>query len=343
MVRLEHPKRVRSAPSFTPPRKAGPSRGTGWNLPPIAGTVGHSGTFGLGTEAYAEIVDPLPVIAVRLLDGRVGSTLLLQLLATSDEVVLERRYPEGELRYLSYCIRMAEWAATPWEPTIHPGVTELMFGPAERGAPIPFAPTLVRPGRLGPLMLTGMWEAMSAELRRSAPGARFYAEKLVGNGRLLADSDIPLRIIDVVRDPRDIFCSMRSFTAGGRGFGRSDGQSDDDFLSQISAAQLERLQSMRTTASQVDRVLVRYEDLVGDFVGQADRLASWLGLHFDTADVLGDYERRRHHMTTRSVDESVGRWRRELSADKAHKIWDVLGGELEPLGYVNETAQSSDA
>jgi hypothetical protein len=303
----------------------------------------EAGTFGQRSETYAGVVNPLPVIAVRLLDGRVGSTLLLQLLATSDEVVLERRYPEGELRYLSYCIRMAEWAATPWEPMVHPGVTELMFGPAERGGPIPFAPTLVSPSLLGPLMLTGMWGAISEELRRSTPSARFYAEKLVGNGRLLVDSDIPLRIIDVVRDPRDVFCSIRSFTAGGPGFGRSDGQSDDEFLGKMTAAHLERLQSMRTTASQVDRVLVRYEDLVGDFVGQTDRLAGWLGLRFDTAAVLGDYEQRRHHMTTRSVDESVGRWRRDLSAEQARKIWDVLGDELEPLGYVNETALSSDA
>jgi hypothetical protein len=288
-------------------------------------------------------VDPLPVIAVRLLDGRVGSTLLLQLLATSDEVALERRYPEGELRYLSYCIRTAEWAATPWEPMVHPGVTELMFGPAERGGPIPFAPTLVSPARLGPLMLTGMWGAISEELRRSTPSARFYAEKLVGHGQLLADSDIPLRIIDVVRDPRDVFCSIRSFTAGGPGFGRSDGQSDDDFLGQMTSAHLERLQSMRTTAPHVERVLVRYEDLVGDFVGQADRLSHWLGLYFDPAAVLADYEQRRHHMTTRSVDESVGRWRRDLSAAQARKIWDVLGGELEPLGYVYDTALSSDA
>jgi hypothetical protein len=287
-------------------------------------------------------VNPLPVIAVRLLDGRVGSTLLLQLLGTSDEVVLERRYPEGELRYLSYCIRMAEWAATPWEPTLHPGVTELMFGPVERGGPIPFTPTLVDPTRLGPLMLTGMWGAVSEELRRSAPSARYYAEKLVGDGLVLADSDIPLRIIDVVRDPRDVFCSIRSFTAGGPGFGRSEGQSDDEYLRQMIAAHLGRLRSMRATASKVDRMLVRYEDLVGDFVGQADRLARWLGLRFDPAAVLADYGQRGHHMTTRNVEESVGRWRRDLSAEQSNQLWDALGSELEPLGYMKEMSHGSD-
>jgi hypothetical protein len=282
-------------------------------------------------------VDPLAVIAVRVLDGRVGSTLLLQLLATSDEVVLERRYPEGERRYLSYCIRMAEWAATPWDPKVHSGVTELMFGSAQRGGPIPFEPTLVDPVRLGPLMLLGMWGAISNELRRSTPSARFYTEKLVGDGRLLADSDIPLRVIDLVRDPRDVFCSIRSFTGGTAGFGRIDGQTDDDFLRQMVSAHLQRLQLMRTTPPHVDRVLIRYEDLVGDFVGQADRLAQWVGLRVDPAAVLADYEQRNHHRTTQSVEESVGRWRRELSADQSRNIWDALGGELELLGYPDES------
>jgi hypothetical protein len=299
-------------------------------VPPVCLVEAESGT-------YHEGVEPLPVIAVRVLDGRVGSTLLLQLLATCNEVVLERRYPEGERRYLSYCIRMAEWAATPWDPKVHPGVTELMFGPTDQGGPIPFEPTLVDPVRLGPLMLLGMWGAISKELRRSTPGAQFYAEKLVGDGRLLANSDIPLQVIDLVRDPRDVFCSIRSFTGGTAGFGRTDGQTDDEFLRQMVSAHLQRLQLIRTTPPHVDRILIRYEDLVGDFAAQADRLARWLGLRLDPATVLADYEQRNHHRTTPSVEESVGRWRRELSADQSRNIWDVLGGELELLGYADET------
>ena len=40
-------------------------------------------------------MEPLPVIAVRVLDGRVGSTLLLQLLATSDKVALSVATPKA--------------------------------------------------------------------------------------------------------------------------------------------------------------------------------------------------------------------------------------------------------
>jgi hypothetical protein len=38
-------------------------------------------------------------------------------------------------------------------------------------------------------------------------------------------------------------------------------------------------------------------------------------------------------MTSASVAESVGRWRRELQPGHARKIWEVLGPELEPFGY----------
>jgi hypothetical protein len=280
------------------------------------------------------MVQMLPVIGVRLLDGRVGSTLLLQLLATSDEVTLERGYPEGERRYLSYCIRVAEWVATPWDPLIHPGVTELLFGPAERAGPIPFTPSLVEPGALSRLMLTGMWAAVSQELRRTSPTARYYAEKLVRDGGMLVDSAIPLRLIDLVRDPRDVICSIRAFTRGGAVFGRTEHQSDDEYLEQKIADYLNRLRAMSATPANVDRMILRYEDLVHDLDRWAYHLGAWLGLQLDAGSVLAGQAERRHHMTSASVDESVGRWRRELPAGQARRIWDVLGPELEPLGYV---------
>jgi hypothetical protein len=63
---------------------------------------------------------PLPVIALRMMEGRTGSTLLMQLLATSPEVVFDDRYP-SEYRFLSYFRRLAELATEPFDERRHRG------------------------------------------------------------------------------------------------------------------------------------------------------------------------------------------------------------------------------
>ena len=73
-----------------------------------------------------------------------GSTLVMQFLASSPEVVLDRRYPHGEYRYLSYCARTASFITEPWRPDVHPGVTELFFGESRRFGPLPFRPESAR-------------------------------------------------------------------------------------------------------------------------------------------------------------------------------------------------------
>lgn len=185
-------------------------------------------------------------------------------------------------------------------------------------------------------MLKGMWEAVSGELRQSAPSARYYAEKLAGNSQLLFAAGIPLRLIDVVRDPRDVFCSIRAFIPGEAGFGRSIDQSDEEFLKQMVADHRKRLSDMAGTPRDIQRISVRYEDLVMDLAGHADMLGDWLGLKLDADAALADTGHPHRHMTSASAAESVGRWRRELSPDLAARAWSVLGDLLGPLGYTAE-------
>jgi hypothetical protein len=278
----------------------------------------------------------MPVIALRLLDGRVGSTLLMRLLATSQEIALEREYPEGERRYLSYCLRVANWVGTPWNPAVHLDATDLHFGEQELGGPIPFTPSLVDIARLAPAMLTAMWEAVSNEIRRSAPSARYYAEKLVGDAQVLYQSEIPLRLIDLVRDPRDVFCSIRSFSGGGAGFGRTADQTDGEFLEQMAADHLRRLREMARAPSNVPRISVRYEDFVTNVPAHAALLGDWLGVRLDADKALKITHIEQQHRTSGSAAESIGRWRRELSPELAARAWSILGEALTPLGYTAE-------
>jgi hypothetical protein len=274
-----------------------------------------------------------PVIAVRVLDGRVGSTLLIRLLTTSTQVVIEPGYAEGERRYLSYCLRIARLIGTPWVPAQHPDATDLMFGPADLNGPIPFEPTLVDIRALAPRVLHNLWQGISDELRRSGSAATYYAEKLVGDTQLLLDSQIPVHLIDVVRDPRDVFCSIRAFNAGVERFGRSHDQSDDEFLGQMIARHGAQLRMMASTPSTVRRKLVRYEDMVADLTTTAEDLGAWLGLRLNARPLLRITDQDRQHMTSRTPIDSVGRWRRELPTPLSATLWRQLGGLLEPLGY----------
>lgn len=246
---------------------------------------------------------------------------------------MEREYPAGERRYLSYCLRVANWVSTPWNPAVHPGGTELFFGPPDLGGPVPFHPALVDIDRLAPALLSGMWDAVSDEIRRSTPTPRYYAEKLIGNAQVLFSSEIPLRVIDLVRDPRDVFCSIRAFTEGGTGFGRTQGQTDEEFLEQMAAHHEQQLRDIADTPNTVKRMFVRYEDLVTDFPAYADKLSNWLGVHLDAKQALAVTDGDQRHRTTASAANSIGRWRRELAPALADRLWSILGDSLESLGY----------
>ena len=95
----------------------------------------------------------------------------------------------------------------------------MLFGPDCVGGPIPFQTTLIDRKRLAPEVLRNTWAAVSLELWRGCPLGRLYAEKIVGSVDLVVRAGIPLKVIDLIRDPRDIFCSIRALTRGGPGFG----------------------------------------------------------------------------------------------------------------------------
>ena len=277
----------------------------------------------------------LSAVGLRAVEGRVGSTLLMQLLASSPEVVLDRRYPHGEYRYLSYCVRAASFLTAPWRPDIDPGVTELFFGEEGRFGPLPFDPGSLDRADLELRVRSQLWSAFGASMLARQPGARCYAEKLAVPATLVIDAGIPLRLIDVVRDPRDVLVSIRAFTAatGVDGFGRRPGEPEEDYLPRFVTTFADRLDEMAGSAPSIDRVTLCYETFVSDPDGTAALLGDWLGVSLDPTVYTRSRAEIAHHLTTDSVDESIGRWRRELPAGEADQIWDALGSRLEPLGY----------
>ena len=264
-----------------------------------------------------------------------GSTLLMQFLASSPEVVLDRRYPHGEYRYLSYCSRAASFLTEPWRPGVDPGVTELFFGEARRFGPLPFEPESLELGDLEQRALAHLWSACSEAMLDWQPSARWYAEKLAVPAQPIVDAGIPLRLIDCVRDPRDVLVSIRAFTAatGVDGFGRRAAEPEAEYLPRFITAFAQQLDDLAATPPSVNRITLRYEDFATDPDTTADRLGEWLGLTLDPGVATRSRREFPHHLTTPSVEASIGRWRRGLAAREADTIWEGLGSRLEPYGY----------
>jgi hypothetical protein len=275
----------------------------------------------------------MPVIAVRVGEGRSGTTLLMQLLATAPEIVFDTRYP-AEYRFLSYVARMAAQMTEPFDERRHLGVTPFFFGPAPAWGPVPFGSDVVDVGRLRVPFLRSMWEAWTGQALAGRPEARYYAEKIAIPIEPIVEAGIDLRVIDLVRDPRDILASIRAFTARGiDGFERRSDQTEDEYADGFIDRLVRRLSTMDATPDGVDRIVLRYEDLVGDLRSAADRIGRWLGVGLDADAVLGQREAYRHHMTTASTDASIGRWRRDLHPAEAARIAGALGPAMEPFGY----------
>lgn len=280
----------------------------------------------------ADHADVLPVIGVRLVDGRCGSTLLMRLLGSSPQIVFERRYP-AEYRLLSYFARMAKNITTPFDESVHPGVTPFFFGSEPQWGPVPFTSDTVDLGALEPALLRAMWSVWSAQARTRDRDAAYYAEKLAIDAAAIDAAGIPLRIIDLVRDPRDVLASIRSFTARGiDGLGRSPGLDEAEYRTRFAEGFAAGLRRIAEPLPASDRLIVRYEDLIGDPDTETARIGDWLGLelHADPATDL------HHHMTSASAPASIGRWRTDLDADDLRVLSEHLGSLVTPFGYAAE-------
>jgi hypothetical protein len=276
----------------------------------------------------------LPVLGVRVLDGRVGSTLLLNLLATSSEVATERRYPAGERRYASWCVRTAEQMTEPWDDARHPGVTAWFFDEPPPVGPLPWTPQALDLDRLRVEAVRGLWSACSAALLAARPGAGWYAEKVAVPVETLLEAGIELRVVDLVRDPRDVLASIRAFVArtGHDGFGRIAGEAEERYAERFVESTAARLDVVARPLPGVERLVLRYEEWAIDLPGTAARVGEWLGVGLD-ARGLADRAAMAEHVTTDSVEASVGRWRTDLPPGEAEQVWEALGSRLEPLGY----------
>jgi SAM-dependent methyltransferase len=281
--------------------------------------------------------EPLTPIMVDCV-GRGGSTALMQLLRSSPQVRVEGPFPY-ERRYFTYLhwwarlLERDDWPKELWRnPELARGER---FGNALIGPP-PWGPDPVL-GAMSAAMMRTAWRQYCRRALAGSEGSkeRFYAEKSVDTHRLDLDLLGEVRVISLVRDPRDVFVSIDAFNRrrGRDAFGRGD-LSEDAFAEALVERYRARVEWVRGLA---DPWIVRYEDIVADARAVAAVISGRLGIEFDGSELakLGAPERP-EHVTSESVAGSVGRWRTQLEPSIEARIRDGLRAELDFLGYEAE-------
>ena len=298
---------------------------------------------GLAANAAATSVEgsvrPLAVCA----PGRSGTTFLMQLLLSSPQVVFEPHYPY-ERRYLAYFERMASllggefrpqgrWdnaavVAQPWDGTLKP---------------LPFRPQIVSNDRLQTTALQRLWagfaslleEEHSDRVQELESKPLYYAEKVPLQLASRMRSVFPLRVLHLVRDPRDILLSQIAFCRkkGVNAFGWNPEMSQADFARFFAPRQKGRLGQLAMLQETDYDQLIRYEDLIVDLERQVERLSTWLGIELSGRDALSNSAAYTKHRTAPEEQGSVYRWQKELEPEAAAVFEETIGKELSELNY----------
>jgi hypothetical protein len=283
--------------------------------------------------------------------SRDGSTLMMRLLRSSPQIAVGGVYPfEQKLfQYLwrwSRLLTRPEWDRHAWAPknlgSMFQERHESLMGPP----PWRQRDLIEAADPDGPSMSKRMFEYAWREFSQRAATAtrvshqdpqadvRYYAEKHM-NTWLVDRAELPpLKLVALLREPRDTYASLLAFQASKNAdMGQHHAADEAEYLGQFIDRQRQRLGWITQLGDDEETTIVRYDELVRDLPAVAGRLGEWLDVTLDAAEVAADRRLGWVHRTAPSAAESMGRWRRDLSPEVAERIAAELRPELSALGF----------
>ena len=153
----------------------------------------------------------------------------------------------------------------------------------------------------------------------------------------MAEAFPGLRDIVLLRDPRDVLCSILAYKQKNPNavLVRKDPGLDSDFLERMAGTYRAALAYMRLAGERA--ILVRYEDLVEDPAKTLAAMLAHLGVDQGNGTIATMVDARQAgmevHQTAPSVEQSIGRWRRDLSDGDQSRANDAFEEALVGLGY----------
>ena len=295
--------------------------------------------------APATTLHPIAVTGL----GRCGSTLAMAMLAGHPQVVAASGFPYAA-RPGAYWLQMLRVLSGPADSvgSAHPDTFEQNIhwvgSHPFNAAPLTDTPAAgewlgcVYPEQLASFCAwsaDALYQRVAADQGRTR--ARYWAEKHEPGAvpRLLSELDGDGRELLLVRDFRDMACSMLEFA---RRRGQAHGATDEEFIVSLAPA-VARLVAYASERGERAHV-VRYEELVTE---PRETLAGILAhLELDAGDALLDElvgsataasPELTAHRTTPDAEASIGRHTEELSPEAAEAAEAAFGPALDTFGY----------
>ncbi len=148
------------------------------------------------------------------------------------------------------------------------------------------------------------------------------------------------REIFLIRDWRDVFCSILAFNnkRGTMHSGYELADSDIAFAYRLAKSISDIYEQFVMRSNKV--LLVRYEDLILDINNELKRILDYIGadsnpsiikMMIEQACLLDPFLEQRR--TSRSAHESIGRWKHDLSPESQEKVNFIFKDFLQSFGY----------
>jgi hypothetical protein len=301
-------------------------------------------------------VQPLMVTSIL---GRTGRTWVMHLLAQHPQIVANRVYPYETLSasYWLHLLKVLSEPANhrdssgpdtfldqPWLIGAHPynAITIKEQTPPDKRIEAEWfsGDYVAEVARFCQASIEGYYRTIARAQGQGAP--RYFAEKVNPwqIPRLMWDLYAGAREVFLVRDFRDMVCSVMAFNAkrGFASFGRERADSDAQYVRRLKFATHHLYNSW---LERRDRSLfIRYEDMVLNPEESLGRILDYLELEAgpEVLRLMIQDARQRMpeleaHQTSHSPAESIGRWRRDLSPELQRVSEDTFGEVLRAFGY----------
>jgi hypothetical protein len=288
-----------------------------------------------------------PVMLTAL--GRSGTTLAMHALAAAPEVVVDGGYPY-ERGFGRYWLHAAKLLSDPAEPGSRAAAdfqqdqSRLPANPFTNGTIDPEAVTWIAAeqprliGELAQRAIDGYYASVARGAGRES--ATYFAEKMPPTHAQPVGAELyrAAREIFLVRDFRDVLCSIRAFNEqrGFQAFGRGEVNDEVAYVERLGGSARRLVESWRQRGEQA--LLLRYEDLVQDPAVALARVADHLGLPATSVEAMAAATAERSdrlstHRTTASPAASIGRWRSDLPSELVQACEQALGSSLVEFGY----------